>query len=260
MENAILENKNIFDVTDKIVIVSGAGSGLGKGYSHVFAEAGATVVCCDINETSVNQTAAEITADGGKAHAYACDVTDTDSIKNFVDQVYADFGRIDVLINNAGREYVEPYLEVSPEHFDMILNVNLRGAFFMAQAVAKYMKEQKSGKIINIGSLGAHIGIKLSSVYTAGKGAVMTYTKTMALELADYNIQVNSVSPGYYLTPMTQGFWDDEKRRQWTLESIPLGRVGTVRDLAGAMIFLASSASDYVTGADIKVDGGWLAK
>ena len=259
MKNAILENRNIFDVTDKIVIVSGSGSGLGRGYSHMFAESGATVICCDVNEDNVKQTAADINADGGKAFAYYCDVTDINSIKEFVDAVYEKFGRIDVLVNNAGREHVEPYLEVSPEHWDMIINVNLRGAFFMAQAVANYMKEQKSGKIINIGSLGAHIGIALSSVYTAGKGAVMTYTKTMALELAEYNIQVNSISPGYYLTPMTQPFWDDPVRREWTLKHIPLGRAGTVKDLSGAMLFLASEASDYMTGIDIIVDGGWLA-
>lgn len=259
MKNAILNNRNIFDVTDKVIIVSGAGSGLGRGYSHIFAESGATVICCDINEENAKETAKEINEDGGNAFAYFCDVTDTVSIKNFVDAVYKKFGHIDVLVNNAGREHVEPYLEVSPEHFDMILNVNLRGAFFMAQAVAGYMKRQKSGKIINIGSLGSHIGIALSSVYTAGKGAVMTYTKTMALELAKYNIQVNSISPGYYLTPMTQPFWDDPVRREWTLNHIPLGRAGTVKDLSGAMIFLASEASDYLTGIDIIVDGGWLA-
>lgn len=258
MKNAILENRNIFDVQNKVVIISGAGSGLGRGYSHIFAESGAIVVCCDINEKNVKETVDGINNDGGKAYAFYCDVTDIDSIKKFVDAVYDKFKRIDVLVNNAGREHIEPYLEVTPEHFDMILDVNLRGAFFMAQAVANYMKEQKSGKIINIGSLGSHIGIALSSVYTAGKGAVMTYTKTMALELAKYNIQVNSISPGYYLTPMTQPFWDDPVRKEWTLNHIPLGRAGTVKDLSGAMIFLASEASDYVTGIDIIVDGGWL--
>jgi NAD(P)-dependent dehydrogenase (short-subunit alcohol dehydrogenase family) len=150
-------------------------------------------------------------------------------------------------------------MDVTPEHYDKISNVNIRGVYFVAQAVSKQMKQNGGGKIINIGSLGSFIGLAESSVYCSTKGAVVQLTKTMAIELADSNIQVNSIAPGYFITPMTQPFYDDPKHRAWIEGRIPLGRWGTVADLAGTMLFLASPASNYITGQTVIVDGGWLA-
>lgn len=249
----------MFDLDGKVALITGAGTGLGEGYAHVFAEMGCRVACADIQLNSVESTAADITAKGGGAKAFHVDVMDAASIEKMVQSVITEYGRIDILVNNAGVEIAEPFLDVTPEHFDKINGVNIRGVFFVAQAVAGAMRRTGGGKIINIGSLGSYIGLKESSVYCSTKGGVLQLTKTLALELADCNIQVNAIAPGYFITPMTQPFFDDAEHRAWIEGRIPLGRWGTVADLAGPMLFLASSASDYVTGVTIKVDGGWLA-
>ena len=257
------ENKvfgpDIFDVSGKIVLITGAGSGLGAGYALTFGKYGAVVACAGRNMERLEKTVSAITKAGGKAKAYTADVTNMESIRNLVDSVVADFGRIDVLVNNAGYENIQPFLEVTPEVYDDIMAVNMKGAFFTAQEAARAMKKTGGGKIINIGSLGSYIGLAESSVYCSTKGGILQLTKTMALELGEYNIQVNALAPGYFITPMTQPFYDDPKHRAWIESRIPLHEWGTNDDLAGPVIFLASKASDYVTGVTIKVDGGWLA-
>ncbi|GHV74324.1 2-deoxy-D-gluconate 3-dehydrogenase [Spirochaetia bacterium] len=256
----VLQGKNLFDLSGKIVLITGAGAGLGEGYAHIFAESGAVVICAGHNLSKVEKAAADLAASGGKAKAFHVDVGDTASIQKMTDSITAEYGRIDVLVNNAGVEIAEGFFDVTPEHFDAISRVNIRGVFFTAQAVAGLMKKTGTGgKIINIGSLGSYIGLVDSSVYTSTKGAVIQLTKTLALELAKYNIQVNAVAPGYFITPMTQPFFDDPHHREWIEGRIPLGRWGAVEDLAGPLLFLASAASNYVTGTTIIVDGGWLA-
>ena len=257
--NSILGGKNIFDISGKVALVTGSGTGLGEGYAHLFAESGCKVVCADINQEAMDGTVADITAKGGTAFAVPLDVTNSESISKMVDTIVEKWGCIDILVNNAGVEIAEGFFDVTPEHFDTISKVNIRGVFFVAQAVAKCMKEKGGGKIINIGSLGSYIGLAESSVYCSTKGGVIQLTKTLALELADFNIQVNAIAPGYFITPMTQPFFDDAEHRSWIEGRIPLSRWGTVADLAGPMIFLASSASNYITGDTIIVDGGWLA-
>ena len=251
-------NHSLFDVKGKTVIITGAGSGLGAGYAQAFGLAGAVTVCAGRTLSALERTAAAIRAAGGQALALTVDVTDVSSIRGFMEEVQTRTGRVDVLVNNAGTELAEEFLSVTPEHFDTILNVNLKGVYFMAQAAAQAMKET-GGKIINIGSLGSYIGLAESSVYCSSKGAVIQLTKTLAIELAKYHIQVNAIAPGYFVTPMTQPFYDDAEHRAWIESRIPAGRWGTVDDLAGPALFLASSASDYVTGQVIIVDGGWLA-
>lgn len=256
---SLLKGKNLFDVSEKVVLITGAGSGLGEGYAQAFGESGATVICAGRNKNRLEDTVRKITESGGTARAFTVDVTDLDSIKALVAAVEAEYGRIDVLVNNAGYENIQPFLEVTPQVYDDIMNVNLKGVFFVAQEAARVMKDHGGGKIINIGSLGSYIGLAESSVYCSTKGGVVQLTKTMAIELGPYNIQVNCLAPGYFITPMTQPFYDDPEHRQWIESRIPLHQWGTTLDLAGPALFLASAASDYVTGVTIQVDGGWLA-
>ena len=223
---------DLFDVSGKVVVVTGAGTGLGAGYARAFGAAGATVVCAGRTLKSLEETVTAVREAGGKALALTVDVTKPETLPAF--------------------------LKVTPEQFDAIVGVNLRGAFFMAQAAANAMGD-RGGKIINIGSLGSYIGLAQSSVYCATKGAVIQMTRTMAIELAPRHIQVNAIAPGYFVTPMTQPFYDDPEHRAWIEGRIPAGRWGTTEDLAGPAIFLASAASDYITGQVIIVDGGWLA-
>lgn len=255
----ILNGQNLFDVSGKVVLITGATTGLGEGYAHIFAESGCKVACADIQFEKVCQTADDICAQGFEAKAFEVDVTSQNSIRKMAAEILQAYGRIDVLVNNAGVEHIEPFTEVSEEHYDFITSVNLKGVFFVAQEIAKIMKKQGGGKIINIGSLGSYIGLAESSVYCTTKGGVIQMSKTMSIELGPDNIQVNCVAPGYFITPMTQPFYDDAEHRAWIESRIPLHNWGTVKDLAGPMLFLASDASNYVTGATIKVDGGWLA-
>ena len=256
---SLLKGKNLFDVSGKVVLITGAGSGLGEGYAQAFGESGATVICAGRNKDRLEDTVRKITESGGTARAFTVDVTDLDSIKALVAAVEAEYGRIDVLVNNAGYENIQPFLEVTPQVYDDIMNVNLKGVFFVAQEAARVMKDHGGGKIINIGSLGSYIGLAESSVYCSTKGGVVQLTKTMAIELRPFHIQVNCLAPGYFITPMTQPFYDDPEHRQWIESRIPLHQWGTTLDLAGPALFLASAASDYVTGVTIQVDGGWLA-
>ncbi len=254
-----MSKENIFDVTGRIVLITGAGSGLGAGYAETFGKYGAVVACAGRNMERLEKVVAGITEAGGRAKAYRADVTDMDSIRALIASVTADFGRLDVLVNNAGYENIQPFLEVTPEVYDDIMAVNMRGAFFTAQEAARAMRKTGGGKIINIGSLGSFIGLAESSVYCSTKGGIIQLTKTMAIELGPYHIQVNAIAPGYFITPMTQPFYDDPDHRAWIESRIPLHEWGTNADLAGPVLFLASAASDYVTGVTINVDGGWLA-
>lgn len=260
---SIMGGKNLFDVSGKIVLITGAGTGLGEGYAHIFAEAGAIVACAGLyngkNKDDLDGTVGDILAEGGKAKAYPVDVTNQEAINAMVEAILADYGRIDVLINNAGYERIQPYTEVTPDAYDAITGVNMKGTFFVGQAVARAMMKTGGGKIINIASLGSFIGLPESSVYCSTKGGVVQLSKTMAVELGKYNIQVNCVAPGYFITPMTKPFYDDPDHRAWIESRIPLHEWGTVLDLAGPVLFLASAASNYITGETIKVDGGWLA-
>lgn len=255
----VMNGKNLFDVSGKVALITGANSGLGEGYALTFGEAGSTVICTGRNQERLDKTVAAIQAEGGKAAAYPVDVTKLDSIRELVAKVTTDYGRIDVLVNNAGYENIQPFTEVTPEVYDDIMNVNMKGVFFMAQEVARSMKKTGGGKIINIGSLGSFIGLAESSVYCSTKGGVVQLSKTMAIELGEFNIQVNCLAPGYFITPMTQPFYDDPEHRAWIESRIPLHQWGTSLDLAGPVLFLASAASNYITGETIKVDGGWLA-
>jgi NAD(P)-dependent dehydrogenase (short-subunit alcohol dehydrogenase family) len=254
-----MSESSLFRIKGKIVLVTGAGRGLGRGYAVALGRAGCKCICIGRTLEDLNETKRMIEQEQGLAETIVLDITQFNQLKEAVDQIEKRFGPIDILVNNAGTEIAEPFLEVKEAHYDTIMDVNLKAVFFLAQAVARKMKVRKRGKIINIGSLGSVIGLVGSSVYCSSKGAITQLTKTAALELAPYGIQVNAIFPGYFLTEMTQPFFDDSEHRAWIEDKIPLGRVGIAEDLAGTLLFLAAPASDYITGQSISVDGGWTA-
>jgi len=254
-----MDYRQLFNVTGKVAVVTGAGHGLGKGYALALAGAGATVVCIGRNADKLNETVEQIRKDGGVASVVIADMANLTDIEAAMQSVIAEFGHLDILVNNAGTEIPKGIMDVTPEDYDTIMAVNLRGLYFASQAALKYMIPARRGKIINAGSLASHIGLAEATVYSASKGGVLQFTKALAVEMAAHNIQVNAIGPGYFRTQMTEPFFQDEAHTQWIVNRIPAGRIGTTDDLAGAVIFLASQASDYITGQIIYVDGGWLA-
>ncbi|MFT8392207.1 MAG: glucose 1-dehydrogenase [Sporolactobacillus sp.] len=248
-------DQSLFDLNGKTALITGAGRGLGRGYAETLAQAGCLCLCAGRHLQDLQATVQAIQSRGGRAEAIVLDVTDHQACITLAQR----YNEIDILVNNAGFESAEPFLEVTEAHYDAIMAVNLKGVFFLSQEVARTMRANGHGKIIHIASLGSFLGLAESSVYCASKGAIVQLTKTMALELAPYHIQVNAIAPGYFLTDMTQPFFADPAHRDWIEKRIPTGRVGTTDDLSGTLIFLSGDASNYVTGQTIAVDGGWLA-
>lgn len=254
-----MDVRGLFDLKGKVAIVTGASRGLGRGYALNLSAAGANTVLLARNQEKLANVVSEIQANEGNAEARVVDITDFKAVRDCVDEIYGKYGRIDILVNNAGAEIPKYFIDVTEEDYDTIMNTNLKAMYFISQFVAKNMMKQKSGKIINAGSLSSHIGIAGATVYSASKGGVLQFSKALALELAPYNIQVNAIGPGYYHTDMTDPFFKDKAHHQKIMSRIPLGRIGTDNDLAATLIFLASAGSDYITGQIIYVDGGWLA-
>jgi NAD(P)-dependent dehydrogenase (short-subunit alcohol dehydrogenase family) len=248
-----------FRLFDKVAIVTGASKGLGYGTALALADAGAHVVVTSRDRTRVEPVAAEIQQMGRQALPLALEVTSVESIDAMVEATLDRFGRIDVLVNNAGINIPEPAAEVTEEHWDRLLDTNLKGVFFCAQKVGKVMLAQGHGKIINISSQMGFVGGRLRAAYCSSKGGVVQLTKVLAIEWSKHGVNVNGVAPTFLRTPFTAPMFEDEAFRQEVLGHIPLGRIGEVDDVLGAIIFLASSASDMVTGHTILVDGGWTA-
>lgn len=243
----------------KIALVTGASKGLGRGYAKVLAEAGAVVICAARNVVGLQETVNQIKGAGGKGEVCQVDISKVSEIKEVVDNIANKHGSLDILVNNAGTEIAKPFLDVTTQDYDVIMGTNLKGVYFTAQAAASHMLSQRSGKIINIGSLGSQIGLAGSTVYCASKGGVLQFTRALAVELASHNIQVNALGPGYFRTDMTEPFFRDPEHKEWIENRIPLGRIGTPEDLAAIIVFLAGAGSDYITGQIFYVDGGWLA-
>ncbi len=249
----------LFSLQGKTAVVTGGGRGLGKGMAVGLAGAGAEVALVSRTEMELKETVKEIRAKGGKADAYPADISKISQIPNLVQAICRDKGEIDILVNNAGFIIRKMAFDYSSEDWERQLDVNLKAAFFMAQAVAKVMKEQGGGKIINTLSLTSFIGLQNAPGYGISRGGLLSMTRALAMEWAKHRIHVNAVAPGYFKTSQTAPLFADEKRVEWMLSRIPLGRAGTPDDLAGVAVFLASPASDYMTGQAIVVDGGWLA-
>jgi NAD(P)-dependent dehydrogenase (short-subunit alcohol dehydrogenase family) len=245
----------LFDLTGRKALVTGGAVGIGRGCALALAQAGADVAIVDVNRAAGEQTAEEIRGLGRQAQFAACDVTDREQIQAMVRQVVQAFGRLDIAVNNAGIGILGADEELPQEDWDKVLAVNLTGVFLCAQAEARQMIRQTpiEGKIINIGSMSATIA-NCNASYDASKAGVVHMTKTLAAEWGGYNINVNCISPSYVLTPMHAS--TPLVVRQRIRELTPLGHVERPEDLHGAVIFLASDASNYVTGLDLMVDGG----
>jgi NAD(P)-dependent dehydrogenase (short-subunit alcohol dehydrogenase family) len=251
--------ESLFSLRGKIAVVTGGGRGLGKGMAIGLAGAGAEVALVSRTDKELKDTVEEIRAKGGNAAAYPGDISRKEEIPGLIQSIHKDKGRIDILVNNAGFIIRKMALDYSPEDWERQLDVNLKAAFFLAQAVAKIMKEKGGGKIINTLSLTSFIGLQNAPGYGISRGGLLSMTRTLAIEWAKYHIYVNAIAPGYFKTNQTAPLFADEKKVEWMLSRIPLGRAGIPDDLAGAAVFLASPASDYMTGQAIVVDGGWLA-
>ena len=244
-----------FRLDGKIALVSGAGRGIGRAVALALAIAGAELILVSRTRSQLDEVAREIASGGGKARALSLDVTDTAAVRN----AFTGLGRLDILVNNAGLNRPQPFLEVDESTLDLLLGLNVRAAFIVAQAAARLMVARGSGVIINMSSQMGHVGSELNrTVYVMTKHAIEGLTKAMAVELAPKGVRVVSVSPTFVQTPLTKPFFDDPETRKWILDRIPLGRAGTVEDVAQAVVFLASAAS-LVTGSSLLVDGGWTA-
>jgi NAD(P)-dependent dehydrogenase (short-subunit alcohol dehydrogenase family) len=244
---------------DKIAIVTGAGSGNGRGIALRFAEEGANIVIADVALDGAKATAEEVRALGREALVTQTDVSRRDQVDDMVAQTVAEFGRIDILVNNAGIETIVPFLKLTEDQWDRVIAVNLKGPFLCGQAVAQQMVAQgQGGKMVNIASINSVIALQGQAHYVSSKGGLLQLTKSMALELARYNINVNAIGPGVIDTAMTAGTLNNPERRAMLMSHIPMQRVGKPRDVANVALFLASDEADYMTGTIVFVDGGWL--
>ncbi|RFU64825.1 SDR family NAD(P)-dependent oxidoreductase [Peribacillus glennii] len=248
----------LFDLSGKTALVTGGGRGIGKSIALALAEAGANVAVTSRTEAELQQVADEISGFSRKAYYSSVDVRNKEEITPFVEEVVEKEGKIDILVNGAGTNKRIPFLELSEEDWDFVMDINLKSVLFVSQAVIPQMKKQKYGKIINIASLTSELGFNNMAVYGASKGGVSQITKAMAVEFADDGILTNAIGPGYFKTEMTKVLFEDLKRVEWMTSRIPLKRTGNVEDLQGTAVFLASDASNYITGQTIYVDGGWL--
>ena len=235
---------------DKVAIVTGAASGIGKSCSLSFAEKGVKVVVVDLNKKGVEETNLEIQRKGGKSIFIKADVSKKEDVENIVNITENNFGKVDILVNCAGICQIRNVEDITEEEWDKMMSINLKGTFFLCQSVLKEMKKYQKGKIVNMGSVAGEIGgILVGANYSASKAGIICLTKSLARYAAPYNINVNSVSPGFIDTEMAKDLGQDPK-------SVPLGRRGRPEEVSDVILFLCSEASSYITGANIDVNGG----
>lgn len=256
-------------IANKVSIITGGARGIGVATSEVFARNGYLAAIVDVLEEEGHSLEKKIESEGGKAEFFKCDVSKEEEVKAVVDSVVGDLGRIDVLINGAGRVLVKPLDLTTWDQFQDLVDVNLGGVFLFCKHVLPVMKEQKGGAIVNMGSVSGHVGQIDHSIYGATKGGIIALTRALAWEVADYNIRINSISPGSVDTPMLRGDIDTESKRT----GLPFDEVKRMREgeqafkrwadpseIAKAIYFLASDDASFITGTDLLVDCGWVAK
>ncbi len=252
--------QELFDLNGKVAIVTGGSIGLGRQMAEALAEAGADLVLCARKKERCDRAAKELEALGADTLALGCDVKKPEDVQAVVDRTVERFGRLDILINNAGTSWGAPVEEMTLEQWNKVIETNLTGTFLFSQAAGKVMVRQTSGKIINITSVAGIHGAPASFQaigYHASKGGVIAFTKDLACKWGQHNIQVNAIAPGWFPTNMSAVVI--ERNRETFLKRLPLGRFGGENDLKGAAVFLASAASDFVTGHVLVVDGGQTA-
>ena len=258
-------NENLFRLDGKVALVTGASYGIGFAIATAMAEAGATIVFNDIKQELVDKGVAAYAEKGVKAHGYVCDVTDEEAVNALVAKVEAEVGVIDILVNNAGIIKRIPMVEMSAKDFRQVIDVDLNAPFIVSKAVIPSMIKKGGGKIINICSMMSELGRETVSAYAAAKGGLKMLTRNIASEYGQYNIQCNGIGPGYIATPQTAPLREPQPDGskhpfdQFILAKTPANRWGEASDLGGPAVFLASSASDFVNGHILYVDGGILA-
>ena len=245
------------ELQNKVAIVTGAKQGIGRGIALAFAKEGCNVVISDLDQASCEVVAKEVAALGVKAVAIACDVSKKDAVDSLISQTVKEFGKLDVLVNNAGIYPFKPFMDMQEADWDKVIAVNLKSVFLTSQAAAKVMTE--GGKIVDISSIASLVGFEGLVHYCASKGGMNGMIRALAIELAHKKINVNAVAPGAIETPGASGGMTDDMKKG-TIATIPWNRMGTPDDIAQATVFLASDRSDYITGQVIVVDGGWTLK
>jgi len=249
--------QDLFDLSGKVAVVTGTSRGLGQYFGRALAKAGADLVITSRKLSSLTDFKKEIESLGRKALAVQMDVLSQSDIENMVQITIEEYGKIDILVNNAGLNIRSPSADFSWEDWDTVLNTNLKGNFFCAQAVAKEMIKRRYGRIINMGSCTCVFGMEGIAPYTASRGGVLMMTKSLAAEWGKYGITVNVLAPGWFKTAQNAALYKNEKWVEYIKSRIPLNRPGQPHDLDGTVIFLASDASAYITGQIILVDGGF---
>jgi len=247
---------DLFNLQGKVAVVAGAGGGIGGAITHALAGYGADIMAVDRNLESVRSNTVRLAEMGCKAVSYGLDITDVAEIEKMADAAVAEFGRIDILVNSAGINIRKAVVDIHEEDWDPVINVNLKGVVFCCQAVARVMIKQNKGKIINIASISSLLGHSDRAAYAASKGGLIQATKVMATEWAKYNICVNAISPAAVDTPFIDGLKKNRERLDREKDRIPLGRIARPEDIMGAAVFLASDASDFITGHNLIIDGG----
>lgn len=253
----MLSIESLFSVSGKTAIVTGASKGIGKDIALLLAEAGANLALVARNESELQEVASEVRRKGRKALPIVADLLDVSVIPTIVNQVINEFESIDILINNAGINIAKPAWDVTVEDWDRVIDLNMKSLFFLTKEAGRHMRHQNSGKVVNITSQMAFVGYYDRATYCASKGGVTQMMRALAIEWAPHHINVNAVAPTFIETPMTKKMFEDEQFRQDVMNRIPLGRLAKSEDLYGAVLYLASGASDMVTGQTVVVDGGW---
>lgn len=251
-----MNNEQMFSLKGKTALITGAAGAIGGAISEGLWAAGAFVALTDINMERLAKFKEKL---GERAESFKLDMTDNSSFKDTVAEIAKINGRIDILINCAGTNKREGVADVEEDAYDRIMQINLKSAFFLSQAVAPYMKEHKNGTIINIGSHNSGMILGGCSVYGMSKAGLVSLTRSMAVEWAKYNIRANCVSPGHIRTELTAPLWDHPERRQYLLDRIALNRAGTPEDITGLVVALCSDSCSYISGQEFRIDGGFFA-